>query len=82
MLGKGLFFPFSAVENSPHEVVNIVFSKTLNKMYNKVLISSVFVFPAYQCSSRGGELGLEIRDDGRLNIIGRAQIILQGTLKI
>uniref|UniRef100_A0A8C1EIE9 Phenazine biosynthesis-like protein domain containing 2 n=1 Tax=Cyprinus carpio carpio TaxID=630221 RepID=A0A8C1EIE9_CYPCA len=37
---------------------------------------------AYQCSSRGGELGLEIRDDGRLNIIGRAQTVLQGTLKI
>ncbi|ROL49088.1 Phenazine biosynthesis-like domain-containing protein 2 [Anabarilius grahami] len=37
---------------------------------------------AYQCSSRGGELKLEIRDDGRLDIIGQARIILQGTLKI
>lgn len=37
---------------------------------------------AYQCSSRGGELELELRDDGRLDISGRAQIILQGTLKI
>ncbi|KAK2896669.1 hypothetical protein Q8A67_011157 [Cirrhinus molitorella] len=37
---------------------------------------------AYQCSRRGGELGLEVRDDGRVNISGRAQIILQGTLKI
>lgn len=48
---------------------------------NKVVIC-VFYGAVYQCSSRGGELKLEIRDGGRLNIIGRAQIILQGTLKI
>lgn len=45
-------------------------------------MSAIFVFLAYQCSSRGGEVKLEIRDDGRLDIIGQAQIILQGTLKI
>ncbi|TRY90537.1 hypothetical protein DNTS_002662 [Danionella cerebrum] len=37
---------------------------------------------AYQCSSRGGELKLEIRADGRLDITGQARVLLQGTLKI
>uniref|UniRef100_A0A3P8R3S7 Phenazine biosynthesis like protein domain containing n=1 Tax=Astatotilapia calliptera TaxID=8154 RepID=A0A3P8R3S7_ASTCA len=37
---------------------------------------------AYQCSSRGGELELELRDDGRINIAGQAITILQGTIKL
>ncbi|XP_051772091.1 phenazine biosynthesis-like domain-containing protein isoform X2 [Ctenopharyngodon idella] len=57
---------------SAHTVLAGYWSEKLNK--KKML--------AYQCSSRGGELELELRDDGRLNISGRAQIILQGTLKI
>ncbi|XP_048060698.1 phenazine biosynthesis-like domain-containing protein isoform X2 [Megalobrama amblycephala] len=57
---------------SSHTVLAGYWSEKLNK--KKML--------AYQCSSRGGELELELRDDGRLNISGRAQIILQGTLKI
>lgn len=37
---------------------------------------------AYQCSKRGGELGLELRDDGRVDITGRAAVVVQGTLKL
>ncbi|KAG8001474.1 Phenazine biosynthesis-like domain-containing protein 1 [Nibea albiflora] len=35
---------------------------------------------AYQCSSRGGELELEVRDDGRINIAGQVVTVLQGTI--
>ncbi|KAI4886231.1 hypothetical protein NFI96_023513 [Prochilodus magdalenae] len=37
---------------------------------------------AYQCSRRGGELELELRDDGRVDIAGRVVVLLQGTLKL
>ncbi|XP_067115282.1 phenazine biosynthesis-like domain-containing protein 1 [Osmerus mordax] len=37
---------------------------------------------AYQCSSRGGELRLEVRDDGRVDIAGQAVMILEGTLSL
>ncbi|RXN27783.1 phenazine biosynthesis-like domain-containing [Labeo rohita] len=37
---------------------------------------------AYQCSRRGGEVKMELRNDGRVDIIGQAHIVLQGTLKI
>ncbi|XP_055027214.2 phenazine biosynthesis-like domain-containing protein [Misgurnus anguillicaudatus] len=60
------------VTGSAHTVLAGYWSEKLGK--KKML--------AYQCSSRGGELELEIRDDGRLDISGRAQIILQGTLKL
>ncbi|KAI7805516.1 phenazine biosynthesis-like domain-containing protein [Triplophysa rosa] len=64
--------PEDPVTGSAHTVLAGYWSEKLGK--KKML--------AYQCSSRGGELELEIRDDGRLDISGRAQIILQGTLKI
>ncbi|XP_056616933.1 phenazine biosynthesis-like domain-containing protein [Triplophysa dalaica] len=64
--------PEDPVTGSAHTVLAGYWSEKLGK---KNML-------AYQCSSRGGELKLEIRDGGRLNIIGRAQIILQGTLKI
>ncbi|XP_056326908.1 phenazine biosynthesis-like domain-containing protein [Danio aesculapii] len=64
--------PEDPVTGSAHTVLAGYWSEKLKK--KKML--------AYQCSSRGGELKLEIRDDGRLDITGQAQIILQGTLKI
>ncbi|XP_056326527.1 phenazine biosynthesis-like domain-containing protein isoform X2 [Danio aesculapii] len=72
-----LFAPWFGIFEDPvcgsaHTLLAAYWSEKLNK--KKML--------AYQCSSRGGELELEVRDDGRVNIIGRAQIILQGTLKI
>ncbi|XP_060782246.1 phenazine biosynthesis-like domain-containing protein 1 isoform X2 [Neoarius graeffei] len=37
---------------------------------------------AYQCSKRGGELELELRGDNRVDIAGRAVVLLQGILKL
>lgn len=37
---------------------------------------------AYQCSSRGGELELEVRDDGRINIAGQTVTVLKGTITL
>ncbi|KAK7913386.1 hypothetical protein WMY93_013597 [Mugilogobius chulae] len=37
---------------------------------------------AYQCSSRGGEMELEVRDDGRINISGTTVTIMRGTITI
>ncbi|XP_077093600.1 phenazine biosynthesis-like domain-containing protein [Siphateles boraxobius] len=64
--------PEDPVTGSAHTVLAGYWSEKLNK--KKMLV--------YQCSHRGGELELELRDEGRLNISGRAQIIVQGTLKI
>lgn len=64
--------PEDPVTGSAHTVLAGYWSEKLEK--KKMM--------AYQCSSRGGEVKLEIRDDGRVDIIGQAQIILQGTLKI
>ncbi|XP_067277956.1 phenazine biosynthesis-like domain-containing protein [Pseudorasbora parva] len=64
--------PEDPVTGSAHTVLAGYWSEKLEK---KKMI-------AYQCSSRGGEVKLEIRDDGRLDIIGQAKIILQGALKI
>ncbi|XP_051772092.1 phenazine biosynthesis-like domain-containing protein [Ctenopharyngodon idella] len=64
--------PEDPVTGSAHTVLAGYWSEKLEK--KKMM--------AYQCSSRGGEVKLEIRDDDRLDIIGQAQIILQGTLKI
>ncbi|XP_073690099.1 phenazine biosynthesis-like domain-containing protein [Garra rufa] len=64
--------PEDPVTGSAHTVLAGYWSEKLQK--KKML--------AYQCSRRGGEVKMEIRNDGRLDIIGQAQIILQGTLKI
>uniref|UniRef100_A0A3B3ZAA1 Uncharacterized protein n=1 Tax=Periophthalmus magnuspinnatus TaxID=409849 RepID=A0A3B3ZAA1_9GOBI len=37
---------------------------------------------AYQCSSRGGEMELEVRDDGRINITGTTVTVMRGTITI
>ena len=37
---------------------------------------------ARQCSSRGGDLQLGVRDDGRVNISGTAKLVLKGTLQL
>ncbi|XP_047437502.1 phenazine biosynthesis-like domain-containing protein 1 [Mugil cephalus] len=58
------------VTGSAHTVLGSYWSKELGK--NKML--------AYQCSSRGGELELEVRDDGRINIGGQTVTVLQGKL--
>lgn len=64
--------PEDPVTGSAHTVLAAYWSEKLGK--KKML--------AYQCSKRGGELELEVRDDGRVDIAGRAVILLQGTLKL
>uniref|UniRef100_A0AAZ3NZG3 Phenazine biosynthesis-like domain-containing protein n=1 Tax=Oncorhynchus tshawytscha TaxID=74940 RepID=A0AAZ3NZG3_ONCTS len=64
--------PEDPVTGSAHTVLAGYWSEKLGK--KKML--------AYQCSSRGGELELELRDDGRLNIAGQAVTVLQGILTV
>ncbi|XP_060923796.1 phenazine biosynthesis-like domain-containing protein [Limanda limanda] len=64
--------PEDPVTGSAHTVLGSYWSEKLGK--KKML--------AYQCSSRGGELELEVRDDGRINIAGQTVTILQGTITL
>jgi len=64
--------PEDPVTGSAHTVLGGYWSKKLGK--KKML--------AYQCSSRGGELELEVRDDGRINIAGQAVTVLKGTITV
>uniref|UniRef100_A0A3Q1BRC9 Phenazine biosynthesis like protein domain containing n=1 Tax=Amphiprion ocellaris TaxID=80972 RepID=A0A3Q1BRC9_AMPOC len=71
------FAPWNGIDEDPvtgsaHTVLGSYWSEKLGK--KKML--------AYQCSSRGGELELEVRDDGRINISGQAVSVLQGTITI
>ncbi|XP_066534915.1 phenazine biosynthesis-like domain-containing protein 2 [Hoplias malabaricus] len=71
------FSPWHGVYEDPvcgsaHTVLGPYWSEKLGK--KKLL--------AYQCSRRGGELQVELRDDGRVEIAGRAVVVIQGTLKI
>ncbi|CAJ1048870.1 phenazine biosynthesis-like domain-containing protein isoform X1 [Xyrichtys novacula] len=62
----------SVFAGSAHTVLGSYWSEKLGK--KKML--------AFQCSKRGGELELEVRDDGRINICGNAVFVLQGTIKL
>ncbi|XP_065809118.1 phenazine biosynthesis-like domain-containing protein 1 isoform X2 [Labrus bergylta] len=64
--------PEDPVTGSAHTVLGSYWSKKLGK--KKLL--------AYQCSRRGGELELEVREDGRINIAGHAVFVLQGTITL
>lgn len=64
--------PEDPVTGSAHTVSGIYWSKKLGK--RRML--------AYQCSPRGGEMELEVRDDGRINIAGQTVTMMQGTLVI
>ncbi|TKS69947.1 Phenazine biosynthesis-like domain-containing protein 1 [Collichthys lucidus] len=71
------FAPWNGITEDPvtgsaHTVLACYWTKKLGK--KKML--------AYQCSSRGGELELEVRDDGRINIAGRVVTVLQGTIML
>ncbi|XP_054626075.1 phenazine biosynthesis-like domain-containing protein 1 isoform X1 [Dunckerocampus dactyliophorus] len=71
------FSPWNGIPEDPvcgsaHTVLGSYWSKELGK--KKML--------AFQCSSRGGELDLEVRDDGRLNIAGKSFTVLQGTITL
>lgn len=62
--------PEDPVTGSAHTVLGSYWSEKLGK--RKLL--------AHQSSRRGGELELEVRDDGRINIAGQTVTVLQGTL--
>ncbi|KAM8894295.1 phenazine biosynthesis-like domain-containing protein 1 isoform 2-T2 [Spinachia spinachia] len=57
---------------SAHTVLGSYWSQKLGK--NKMF--------AHQCSSRGGELRLEVCAEGRINISGEAVTVLQGTITL
>ena len=50
--------------------------------YTDTSIIALCVYAAYQCSKRGGELELKVRDDGRINIAGQVVTVLQGTITV
>ncbi|XP_072321069.1 phenazine biosynthesis-like domain-containing protein 1 [Eucyclogobius newberryi] len=60
------------VTGSAHTVLGSYWAEKLGKL--KLL--------AYQCSSRGGEMELEVRDDGRINISGTTVTIMRGTITL
>ncbi|KAM4593796.1 phenazine biosynthesis-like domain-containing protein [Odontesthes bonariensis] len=64
--------PEDPVTGSSHTVLGSYWSQKLGK--KKML--------AYQCSSRGGELELEVRDDGRINIAGEVASVMQGVIRL
>ncbi|XP_072236507.1 phenazine biosynthesis-like domain-containing protein 1 [Leuresthes tenuis] len=64
--------PEDPVTGSSHTVLGSYWSQKLGK--KKML--------AYQCSSRGGELELEVRDDGRINIAGEVTSVMQGVIRL
>ncbi|CAL8380049.1 unnamed protein product [Arctogadus glacialis] len=71
------FSPWNGISEDPvtgsaHTVLACYWADKLQK--KKML--------AYQCSKRGGELELEVRDDGRVNISGQAVFVLKGTMTL
>nr|XP_056706648.1 phenazine biosynthesis-like domain-containing protein [Euleptes europaea] len=71
------FAPWNGVSEDPvtgsaHAVLSSYWSQQLGKKE----------MCAFQCSSRGGELRILVRDDGRVDIEGRAVLVLEGSLTI
>lgn len=64
--------PEDPVTGSAHTVLASFWSSRLNKKD----------FFARQCSSRGGELRIHVRQDNRVDISGQTVIVLQGSLRL
>ncbi|EDO41139.1 predicted protein [Nematostella vectensis] len=64
--------PEDPVTGSAHTVLGSYWSNQLNKL-------SLY---ARQCSQRGGELHMDIRSDGRIDVYGEAVIVLKGALNL
>ncbi|KAM4852648.1 phenazine biosynthesis-like domain-containing protein isoform 2-T5 [Thomomys bottae] len=58
------------VTGSAHTVLSSYWSQQLGKKEMR----------AFQCSCRGGELGISLRPDGRVDVKGAATVVLEGTL--
>ena len=50
--------------------------------FNLTFLTYHFLFLARQCSSRGGELRIDVREDNRVDIAGQAVLVLQGSLRL
>ena len=48
-------------------------------IYNR---SFMFIPSARQCSARGGDLKVSLRDDGRVDIAGQAAVVLEGKIRV
>ncbi|XP_077376096.1 phenazine biosynthesis-like domain-containing protein 1 isoform X2 [Festucalex cinctus] len=71
------FAPWNGISEDPvtgsaHTVLASYWSKELGKKK----------MHAFQCSERGGELQLEVREDSRINIVGKSVTVLQGTITL
>uniref|UniRef100_A0A8D2ATN7 Phenazine biosynthesis like protein domain containing n=1 Tax=Sciurus vulgaris TaxID=55149 RepID=A0A8D2ATN7_SCIVU len=69
------FAPWAGVAEDPvtgstHTILGSYWSQQLGKQEMR----------AFQCSSRGGELDISLRPNGRIDIKGGAAIVLEGTL--
>ncbi|XP_033644123.1 phenazine biosynthesis-like domain-containing protein 1 [Asterias rubens] len=64
--------PEDPVTGSAHTVLAGYWAETLSK---KELY-------ARQCSKRGGDIEMRIRDEGRVDLLGRATVVLQGEIAI
>ncbi|XP_052069343.1 phenazine biosynthesis-like domain-containing protein 1 isoform X1 [Mytilus californianus] len=64
--------PEDPVTGSAHTVSGAYWSDVLKK-------KSLY---ARQCSKRGGDIRIQIKDDGRVNLTGKSAIVLKGTFMI
>ncbi|XP_035670580.1 phenazine biosynthesis-like domain-containing protein isoform X11 [Branchiostoma floridae] len=60
------------VTGSAHTVLASYWAKELGKTE----------FYARQCSARGGDLKVRLREDGRVDVAGKATVVLQGMIRI
>ena len=46
------------------------------------IFDRMFIPSARQCSARGGDLKISLRDDGRVDIAGQAAVVLEGKIRV
>ncbi|XP_078577911.1 phenazine biosynthesis-like domain-containing protein isoform X2 [Branchiostoma floridae x Branchiostoma japonicum] len=64
--------PEDPVTGSAHTVLASYWAKELGKTE----------FYARQCSARGGDLKVRLREDGRVDVAGKAAVVLEGMIRI
>ncbi|KAJ1719238.1 hypothetical protein LPJ53_005966 [Coemansia erecta] len=71
------FDPWSGVDEDP---VTGSAHTVLAPFWNERLQKSEF--SAYQCSQRGGSLGIELLDNGQVAVSGKGVVVIRGTLRL